>query len=75
MHVFKNHPLPVLAGLLVVAFGLFLVSGIPRYRDASGGVDLVVGSVAWFGFLALSLLFLVAAVTASVRGLRRRRAA
>ncbi len=75
MRLFKNHPLPVLTGLLLVAFGLFLVSGIPRFRDASGGLDLVVGSVCWFGFLLLSLLFVAGAVVASVRGLRHRRAA
>ena len=56
---------------LAVAIAAFAVSGIGRFKDAKHGVDLVVGDIAWFGFLATALATLVLAGTAVYR--RRRR--
>jgi hypothetical protein len=51
---------------------LFMLSGIPRLRDARSGVDLVVGDVVWFGFLAGLLTVVVLAALALTRRLRLR---
>lgn len=72
MRHLRTHPLRVLATLLVVAFALFLSSGIPRYRDATAGADAVVGDILWFGFLIAALLFVVSAVLAAVSALHHR---
>lgn len=61
--------------LLVLDMALFVVSGIPRYRNATHGADHVIGNIVWFGFLlgALSLLITIAVwITSTTR--RRRRA-
>lgn len=44
---------------LAVAVAALAVSGIGRFKDAKHGVDLVVGDIAWFGFLAAALATLV----------------
>ncbi|HET9500825.1 MAG TPA: hypothetical protein VFO98_11240 [Marmoricola sp.] len=67
MRQLREHPLRTLAGLLVLAFCLFLLSGIPRYRDAKSGIDLAVGDVFWFGFVICALLFVVGGVLTVVR--------
>lgn len=59
--------LPALAGVDLV---LFLTSGIPRFRDATSGADLVISDVAWFGFLAGLLTLVVLAAVALTRRLR-----
>lgn len=61
--------LPAIAAVDVL---LFLGSGIPRFRDADSGVDLVVSDVLWFGFLAGLLTLVVLAVVALARRLRPR---
>lgn len=58
---------------LAVAIAAFAVSGIPRFRDARHGSDLVVGDIAWFGFLVAALATLVLTAVAVYR--RRRRGA
>jgi hypothetical protein len=60
----------VLLAIVAVDIVLFLGSGIPRFRDADSGVDLVVGDVLWFGFLAGLLAVVVLAVVAIARRFR-----
>ncbi len=56
---------------LAVAIAALAVSGIDRFKDAKHGVDLVVGDIAWFGFLAAALATIVLTGIAVYR--RRRR--
>ncbi len=56
---------------LAVAIAALAVSGIGRFKDAKHGVDLVVGDIAWFGFLIAALTTLVLTGIAVYR--RRRR--
>jgi hypothetical protein len=60
----------LLPAVVLVDVVLFLLSGIPRYRYAQSGVDLAVGDVIWFGFLAGLLAVIVLAVVALTRRLR-----
>jgi hypothetical protein len=71
----RTHPLRILATLLVVAFTFFMLSGIPRYRDAKAGVDFALGETFWLGFLVAGLAFVVVAILTTVLALRRRSAA
>jgi hypothetical protein len=65
-----------LGGLLALAFVLFMLSGIPRYKNAkSWGWDLFIGDIFWFGFLICALLFIVGGVYTIVRSVRGRRMA
>jgi hypothetical protein len=76
MHQLREHPTRTLAVLLGTAFVLFMLSGIPRFRDAKdAGWDLYIGDVFWFGFLITALLFVVAAVYTATRRLRGARSA
>jgi hypothetical protein len=54
----------LLPAVAIVDVVLFMLSGIPRFRDAKSGVDVAVGDVIWFGFLAglLTVLMLTAVV-------------
>lgn len=74
MRQLREHPLRTLAVLLGTAFVLFMLSGIPRYREAKDwGWDLFIGDIFWFGFLITALLFVLAAAytfTRRVRGAR-----
>ncbi|HET7305792.1 MAG TPA: hypothetical protein VFJ12_14720 [Segeticoccus sp.] len=67
MHQLREHPLRTLAGLLALAFCLFMASGIPALKDATSGIDLVLGDIAWFGFLIVALLFVIATAVVLVR--------
>lgn len=58
---------------LAVAIAALAVSGIGRFKDAKHGADLVVGDIAWFGFLAATLATLLLAGIAVYR--RRRNTA
>ena len=69
------HPIRALAGLLVLAFVLFMLSGIPTLRDATSGGWLVVGNITWFGFLISGLLFVVVGLVVVVRRVAHRSAA
>ena len=67
-----NHRrLMAVVALAVVDFALFMTSGVPRYRDATGGLDNVIGNAVWFGFLVGALALVVIGVLSLVR-LRRR---
>lgn len=68
----NNHrKLMAVVALAVVDFGLFMTSGVPRYRDATSGLDNVIGNAVWFGFLIGALTLVVIGVLSLVR-LRRR---
>jgi len=62
-----DHPLRTLAGLLVLAFVLFMLSGIPVLREAQHGRYLVLGDICWFGFLLTALAFVVGGIVVLVR--------
>lgn len=74
-HQLDKHPIRSLATLLVAAFCSFMLSGIPQFRDAKHGVNLVIGDVFWFGFLILALLFIVTGAVVLVRTAMSRRVA
>ncbi|HET7388770.1 MAG TPA: hypothetical protein VFJ19_19120 [Nocardioidaceae bacterium] len=67
MRQLNEHPVRTLGGLLVVAFVLFMLSGIASLRDAKAGLDLVLGDICWFGFLLTALLFVIGGVYSLVR--------
>jgi hypothetical protein len=76
MRQLREHPTRTLACLLGTAFVLFMLSGIPRYREAKHwGWDLFIGDIFWFGFLITALLFLVGAGYMLTRRVRARRTA
>jgi hypothetical protein len=54
----------LLPAVAIVDVVLFMLSGIPRFRDAKSGVDVAVGDLIWFGILAglLTVLLLTAVV-------------
>ena len=62
----------LLLTVAVVDIVLFAMSGMPRFRDADSGVDLVVSDIVWFGFLAGLLTFIVRAAVALTRRFRLR---
>lgn len=71
-----THPIRSLASLLVVAFVLFMISGIPSVKNAKGwNLADVIGYISWFGFLLTFLAFLVGTGYVLVHGARRRRTA
>jgi hypothetical protein len=67
MRQLNEHPLRTLAGLLVLAFVLFTLSGIPVLRAAKTGWYLVLGDICWFGFLLSALAFVVGGIIVLVR--------
>lgn len=73
MHPLQTHPGRVLGGLLVLAFALFMCSGIPRYKEATSGLDLAIGDVFWFGWMVVFLVFVGCAIYTATRRVRRRR--
>ena len=76
MRQLQNHPLRTLSILLVTAFVLVMISGIPAIKNAKGwNIQDVIGYISWFGFLLTGLLFVVAGVYTVVRTLRQRRVA
>jgi hypothetical protein len=70
-----THPIRTLAGLLVLAFGLFQLSasGQPGTYWENGPGWL--GGIAWILFLLTTLTFLVSAGYLAVRTVRARRTA
>jgi hypothetical protein len=61
---------------LVVALGLvaFMTSGIGRFKNATHGLDYVVGEIAWLGFLAAVLALVALTAVALYRRRTRGRA-
>jgi hypothetical protein len=71
-----DHPLRTLAGLLALAFVLFMLSGIPALKDAKHGLYLILGELCWIGFLLAALAFVVGGLVVLVRlAVRSRRTA
>jgi len=71
-HQLTTHPMRTLGGLLAVAFALFMISGIPAVKDATGwNLADAIGYISWFGFLLTFLVFLVSAGYIVVRRARR----
>jgi hypothetical protein len=76
----KEHPvkltviraIPLVA---VAAVAALMVSGIGRFKNATHGLDYVVGEIAWHGFLAAALALVVLIAVAVYRRVTRRRAA
>jgi hypothetical protein len=60
--------------LAAVDVALFMVSGIPRYKDAKHGADLVIGEIVWIAFLVGLLALIVTGVLTARRTLTRRAA-
>ena len=58
-----------IAALVVIDVTLFMLSGIPRLRDATEGADLVLGQIVWIGFLLGLLALIVLGVLAVAREL------
>lgn len=56
--------------LAVVDLALFMISGVPRFRDATHGADYVIGEIAWAGFLIGALALVITLVTVLVRRAR-----
>jgi hypothetical protein len=76
MRQLREHPVRTLAYLLGTAFVLFMLSGIPRYRNAKDwGWDLLIGDIFWFGFVITAFLFLLGAAYLVTRRLRASRTA
>lgn len=68
MRQLQDHPMRTLAALLVTAFVLFMLSGIPALRNAHGWtLTDALGYVCWFGFLLSGLVFVLAGVYTLVR--------
>jgi hypothetical protein len=55
---------------LILAGCTFVLSGVPRFKNARHGADAVVGEVAWLGFLiaVLATLVLIAVALYGRRG-------
>lgn len=76
MRQLHDHPMRTLAALLVTAFVLFMLSGIPALREAQGWtVADALGYVCWFGFLLSGLLFVLAGVYTLIRAAMTHRTA
>ena len=55
----SNRGLLALVALAVVDLALFMISGVPRFKTATQGVDYVVGEICWVGFLVGTLALIV----------------
>jgi hypothetical protein len=76
MRQLRTHPIRTLAILLVTAFVLLMISGIPAIKNAKGwNVQDAIGYISWFGFLIAALLFVLGGAYTIVRAVRGRRLA
>ena len=71
----SNRGLLAIVALAVVDLALFLISGVPRLKDATQGADYVIGEICWLGFLIGALALIVTVVVALVRRARGARGA
>ena len=67
----KTHPIRVLAVVAALAVGLLFLSAPGAH--ATGGAWYYISAFGWFGFLLMTLAFLVLAVAAAVMAVGRRR--
>lgn len=58
------------AALAALAIVLFVIAGL--FKSATAGAPLLMGNIAWFGFLLALASLIVVLATAGVRGFRRR---
>jgi hypothetical protein len=66
----SNRGLLAVIALAVVDLALFLISGVPRFKDATHGTDYVIGEICWLGFLIGVLALIVTGVVLVVRRAR-----
>ena len=66
----NNRGVLVIVALAVVDLALFMISGVPRFRNATHGANYVVGEIVWIGFLIGVLALVIALVTVLVRRVR-----
>jgi hypothetical protein len=52
---------------LALAAGMFVLSGVPRFKNAHHGIDAVVGDIVWLGFLVTALAAVVLVAVALYR--------
>lgn len=64
--------IPLTFGIAVIAF---VLSGVPRFKNAHHGTDAVVGNIVWLGFLVAALTTLVLLAVALYRRRARKAAA
>jgi hypothetical protein len=66
----------LLGSLFALDICLFVLSGVPAFRNAKHGIKDVIGGIGWFGFLVTTLVLIVIAVWTLVsRGIAARRTA
>lgn len=71
----SNRGLMAIIALAIVDLALFLISGVPRFREATHGANYVIGEVVWIGFLVGVLALVVTGVVVLVRRVRGTRRA
>jgi hypothetical protein len=59
--------------VIVAAVAALVLSGVPRFKNATHGFDYVVGEIAWLGFLVAALSLLILVAVAAARLISRRR--
>jgi len=74
-HRLVQHPVTSLAGLLILAFGFFMLSASGQSGTFWENGPAWLGSVGWVCFLLTALAFVVSAVYLVVRRTRSRRTA
>ena len=67
----KTHPIRALAAVAVLAVALLFLSA--PGADATSGAWYYISAFGWFGFLLMTLVFIVLAVAAAVMAVGRRR--
>ncbi|HEX7353745.1 MAG TPA: hypothetical protein VF288_02810 [Mycobacteriales bacterium] len=72
-----RHSATIKAAVTVAVIGLaaFVVSGIPRFKNAKSGdgADYLMGEIAWVTFLVCALTLIVLGLLAAARIIRRLR--
>ena len=63
----------LLTGLFALDIALFVLAGLPSFKNAHHGVEYVVGGIGWFGGLLCTLALIVLAVATLVQRARARR--
>lgn len=66
----SNRGLMAIIALAIVDLALFLISGVPRFKDATHGTNYVIGEVVWIAFLIGVLALIVTGVVFVVRRAR-----
>lgn len=66
----SNRGLMAIIALAIVDLALFLISGVPRFKDATHGANYVIGEVVWIAFLVGVLALVVTGAVVLVRRAR-----